>query len=639
MTRRFFTILAVILCIAIAAFSKDKFQHPGPIHLDRNGEKWAEKTLRKLSLDEKVGQMFMIWARVVFMNVDGPQYTALRDAMRKYHVGAFGVSVPYEGGFLYKNEPYETAMLLNQLQRDSDLPLIFAADFERGLDMRLHGVTAFPHAMAFGAAGKPEYAEAFGRITAEEARAVGVHWNFFPVADVNSNPANPIINTRSFGEDPQQVGDLVAAYIRGAKQEGMLTTAKHFPGHGDTDTDTHLDFARVGGDLARLNSVELPPFRRAIEAGVDSVLIAHVTVPALEPDPNRVATTSPAIVTGLLKEKLGFKGLVITDAMDMNGLMRLYYGKGENPSGRAAVEAVKAGNDMILIPQDLDGAYNGILKAVRSGEIAESRIDESVLKILKAKASLGLHRARLVDIEAVNKIVDRPENVATGRAIAEDAIALVRDNGRVLPLKKTGTAAASNPYVSVEETAKHMAVVLFTDDMRSDTGRTFERELRARAPDAQIIPVDLRSAAGMADEVLAAVGRVQTVLAAIYVSPVAGKTVKAGGTLRNTVSLADAPAELLRRILTQAGERTVVIALGNPYLAADFPQAQNYMCTFSNSAVSEAAAVEALFGEIKLHGKLPVTIPGYAARGTGLDHFQRTPEGAIRHEPVSIPAQ
>src|SRR5438445_12271907 len=211
------------------------------------------------------------------------------------------MSVPVEGPFLLRNQPFEAAELLNRLQKESKLPLILAADFERGVSMRLYGTTIFPHPMAFGAAGKPEYAENFGRITAQEARAIGVHWNFFPVADVNSNPANPIINTRSFGEDPKQVGDLLAAYIRGAHSAGLLTTAKHFPGHGDTATDSHLGTAQVTGDRARLDAVELPPFRKAIEAGIDSIMVAHVTVPALDPNLNAVATVSPQMVTRLLK--------------------------------------------------------------------------------------------------------------------------------------------------------------------------------------------------------------------------------------------------------------------------------------------------------------------------------------------------
>src|SRR5271169_4308915 len=284
----------VLVCPALA---KEKYQAAGPVHLDREGEKWAEKTLRKLSPEEKVGQLFMIWVRAEFLNVANPEYVQLRDTMRKYHVGSFAMTVRWEPPFLYRNEPYEAAVLLNRLQQDSKLPLLVAADFERGLSMRLHGATEFPHAMAFGAAGKLEYAEAFGRITAQESRAVGVHWNFFPDADVNSNPANPIINTRSFGEDPEQVGDLVAAYIRGARANGMMTTAKHFPGHGDTATDSHLGVAQVTGDKQRLDSVELPPFRQAIAAGVDSIMVAHVTVPSLDAQSDHVATISTAIVS------------------------------------------------------------------------------------------------------------------------------------------------------------------------------------------------------------------------------------------------------------------------------------------------------------------------------------------------------
>ncbi|HKU24413.1 MAG TPA: glycoside hydrolase family 3 N-terminal domain-containing protein, partial [Candidatus Sulfotelmatobacter sp.] len=292
-------ILAVLLaavCIATPAFAKEKHQHVAPIRQTREGERWAEKTLKKLSLEDKIGQVFMIWCRARFLNVESPEYLQFREAMQKYRVGSFAMSVPVDGPFLLRTEPYEVAELLNRLQRESKLPLLFAADFERGVATRLVGTANFPHAMAFGADGKTDDAENFGRITALEARAIGVHWNFFPDADVNSNPANPIINTRSFGEDPQEVGKLVTAYIGGAKANGMLTTAKHFPGHGDTATDSHLGVAKVTGDRNRLNSVELPPFEAAIKAGVDAIMVAHVTVPALEPDPNRVATTSPAIV-------------------------------------------------------------------------------------------------------------------------------------------------------------------------------------------------------------------------------------------------------------------------------------------------------------------------------------------------------
>src|SRR5208283_5041051 len=375
-------LLAVLSALVCSSFAKEKYQQPGPIHLDREGEKWAERTLHKLSTEEKVGQLFNVFVRAEFLNVNAPEYLQLRDTIRKYHLGGFTMTVRWDPPFLYRNQPYEAAELLNRLQQDSKLPLLIAADFERGVTMRLHGATEFPHAMAFGAAGKLEYAEAFGRITAQEARAIGVHWNFFPDADVNSNPANPIINTRSFGEDPQQVGGLVTAYIKGAHEGGMLTTVKHFPGHGDTATDSHLGVASVNVDRAHLDSIELPPFRQAIAAGVDSVMVAHVTVPALDPDPNHVATISPAVVSDLLEKQLGFKGIIVTDALDMAGLTHLFAGN----IGRAAVEAFKAGNDLLLIPADLPASYDAVLKAARSGEISRERLDHSVLKILRTKA-------------------------------------------------------------------------------------------------------------------------------------------------------------------------------------------------------------------------------------------------------------
>ncbi|HKT68637.1 MAG TPA: glycoside hydrolase family 3 N-terminal domain-containing protein, partial [Terriglobales bacterium] len=415
-----------------------------------------------------------------------------------------------------------------------------------------------------------------------------------------------------------EVGKLVAAYIQGAKAEGMLTTAKHFPGHGDTATDSHLGVAKVTGDRQRLNSVELPPFEAAIKAGVDAVMVAHVTVPALEPDPNRVATTSPAIVTGLLKQQLGFKGLVVTDALDMGGLTRLY----QNDIGRAAVEAFKAGNDMLIIPADLDASYQAMLKAVQSGEIPQSRVDESVLKILKAKAAVGLNKARLVDIDQLGKVIGKPEDLAFGQQVADQAVTLLRDNGRVLPLQPLppqGTGGPALPYQPAVEVTNRLVVVVFCDDLRMDPGHVFVREMRQRRPDANILYVDSRTAAAMSDQVLAAVQDAEKVVAAVYEIPTAGKAVQVAGQMENTVGLNDARGDLLRRVLQAAGAKTMVIAVGNPYVAGDFPQVENYMCTFSNAAVSEDSAVKALFGEIPVRGHLPVTIPQVAQRGAGLE--------------------
>ncbi len=650
-------LLIAFLLAATLCFAKDKdkdkdkskgrYQQPAPIHLDKAGQKWADKTLRKMSTEEKVGQLFGIKVLAQFLNDADPIFIQLRDNLRKYHIGSLVMTVPMDGAGagagLLKSQPDVAAGLLNRLQRVSKLPLIVAADFERGVSMRLNGATVFPHAMAFGATGKTENAEAFGRITALEARAIGVHWNFFPDADVNSNPANPIINTRSFGEDPKQVGDFVAAYIRGAHQGSMLTTAKHFPGHGDTAADSHLGLAQVTGDRARLDAVELPPFRRAIEAGVDAVMVAHVTVPALDSEPNRVATTSRAIVDGLLKEEMGFNGIVVTDALDMAALTRLY---AQNSGiGRAAVDSFNAGNDVLIIPADLNASYRALLEAVHSGEISRQRLDQSVRKILELNASLGLNKARLVDPAQLSSAIAKPENVAVGQRIAEEAITLVRDNDKVIPLQSSlGTLKPALPYQSVTELSNRLVALIFLDDLRTDSGRMLEYQILARVSDARVIYVDARSAAGMKPYVVEAVQAAEHVIAAVYVVPTAGKAMRAAadlkneglknedlknkgvknedlknGLLKNTVALDAATGSLLTAILDRAAQRTVVLAMGNPYVVQDFPAIENYVCAFSNATVSETAAVKAIFGEVPIGGHLPVTIPGIASRGEGLE--------------------
>jgi beta-N-acetylhexosaminidase len=571
-----------------------------------------------MSLGQKIGQMFMVRALAQFTNVNSPEYIALRDTMRKYHLGGFGLTVRLEDGFLHKNEPLEAATVINQLQKDSDFPLIFAADFEHGLGMRLNEVTDFPQAMAFGATGNVEFARQSGRITAQEARAIGVQWNWFPDADVNSNPVNPIINTRSFGEDPKLVGNMAAAYIAGAHQFGMMTTAKHFPGHGNTESDSHVFVPVVKGDAAHFDAIELPPFRAAIQAGVDAVMIAHVLAPALDSGPDHVATISPAIVTGLLQQKMGFHGLVITDALDMGGLRQSLAQQGSEGAARAAIESVKAGNDMLLLPFDLDGSYNGLLRAVRSGEISEARIDQSVLKILRAKASVGLNKAKLVDIHAVNEIVAQPASLATAQGIADKAVTLVRDNHRALPLKATakGTKLPPNPYQPVAEARNNTVLLIFADDSRSDSGRMLEHEVRVRIPDARVYYIDSRVAAGMTQPVLAAVQESQVVIAAVYEFPVAGRVVRTqDGAAVNAIAVQESSAALLRQVLRSAAEKTIVVAVGSPYIAAQLPEVQTYMCTFSSGRVSELSAVKAMFGEIPMTGHLPVTIPNIAGPG------------------------
>ena len=575
------------------------------IHLDRKGERWARKTLHNMSLDEKVGQMIMVWAKVQFLNVNSPEYLELRDEMAKYHVGGFGVTIRTEGALLLKSEPLEVAALTNRLQHDSRYPLIFAADFERGLSMRLNGATAFPAAMAFGAAGDVNRAKEFGEISARESRAVGIQWNWFPVADVNSNPANPIIDTRSFGEDPALVSKMVDAYIEGAHRGGMLTTVKHFPGHGDTDTDSHLSLARVNGNIDRLNAVELVPFRGAIAAGVDSVMVGHLLVPAVEPDPNLPASISPKVITGLLKEQLGFHGLVVTDALDMAGLTKVFTGSEHDIAAAEAVAAIRAGNDMVIIPGDLDGAASGLLNAVKKGDISGARIDESVLKILCLKASLGLNRNRAVDLSAVEKDVAQPQSSAIAQKASDEAVTLVSDSGKIVPL--TNIAQRSG-----------IVAVVFTDRAQgSEGGRQFVAELRKRAPGTPVFFVDAANAGFVHNDVMAAVRNAGHVIALAEAVPDPRRTTE--GHTGGSAALDSKPMQLLSDIVAAAGQKTIIAAFGNPYTGGSIPGLQTYVCTFSNTPGSASSLVEALFGEIPIHGRLPVTIPGFAARGAGLD--------------------
>jgi beta-N-acetylhexosaminidase len=608
-------ILSVVL-FSLTCFAADRYSQPGPVHLTAEGRRWADLTLKKLSLEEKVGQMLNVRYFTDFQNFDSDGYRQFREQLQKYHIGSVTLTVHVESGSLLKNPPLEVAAISNRMQRDSRLPLLVAADFERGLASRVSSVPAFPDAMAFGAIGNTNYAERFGAISAEEARAIGVHWDFFPVADVNSNPNNPIINTRSFGEDPAAVGDLVAAFIRGARAHGMLTTAKHFPGHGDTGTDSHLGVAKVEGDLARLESVELLPFKEAVRAGVDSVMVAHLAVPALESDPNKVATVSKNIVDGILREELGFKKIVVTDALEMRGLTSLYPPERGSPTARAAVDAVKAGNDVILWPSDLDGAFRGIVDAVRRGEIPQSRIDASVRRILTAKAALGLNKARLVDLNQVSYRVSRQEDLQFAQQIADESVTLVRDEQRLIPLPRLeAPPTESETFQAQVKTGTQVVAIIITDSVHGSSGRGFELALKARRADAKVFYVDNNLALPLTDEILQAIKEAQRVVVAAYVVPTSAKQVLVNGKLVNTVGLEAGLGDLLNKVLDAAAPKTAVIAMGSPYLAQTFPNIHTYLCTYSNASSSELSAVKVLFGESQPRGKLPVTLSGVAPRG------------------------
>jgi beta-N-acetylhexosaminidase len=571
----------------------------------RAQERWADRTLKHLTLEEKIGQMIEVRGIFGFYNSEDPRWQNLIADIRKYHLGAVHLSVNTDGPLLLRVPPYEAAMTTNLLQEESKgkVPLIFSVDFERGPSMRLTQVEDWPEPMAFGATGNPAYEEQFARIVAEESRALGIDWNFYPIADVQINPQNPIINTRSYGEDPAAVSEFVQAYIRGSHAGGMLTTLKHFPGHGDTDVDSHLNLARVNAPLERLKAVELPPFQAGINAGTDAVMIAHVAFPALEPDPTKIATTSHKVVTGLLREQMGFKGVIVSDAMEMHGLTKLYPGDPRQAAGRAAVDTVKAGQDLLELPSDLEGTYNGLLQAVKSGEIPRKQIDASVRRILLAKAKAGLNTPgrHLVDLDDLQNHVGKPESYALAQEVADKSVTLVKDDNRLVPM-----GAADGETL----------VVIFVTDAHGDEGHAFERQLRSRVRNARVVYVDRRSADVEAAGIAALLPNAQHVIAAVFSVSQPGP-VEAAATSASGLS-AEGSAGILRNILATAGDKTVVVALGSPYAILNFPAIKSYMCTFSWVTTSERAAAKALTGEIGISGKLPVTLPGVAKRGDGI---------------------
>src|SRR5260221_653128 len=330
---------------------------------------WVETTLRKMTTDEKIGQLLFTTYHGSFTATDAPAYQQMMHDVKDLHVGGF-INVT-EGSPLgiVKSQAYPTPVLTDQLQAKSKVPLLIGADFERGAAMRLDEGTSFPTAMALAAAGNPRDAYTMGEVTAREARAVGIQWIYAPVADVNNNPGNPIINTRSFGEDPARVAEFVAEFIRGVEENGALATAKHFPGHGDTASESHIDLPVIQANRDRLKRLELVPFRAAMDAGVSSVMTGHLSVPALESDADTPATLSPRILTDLLRKELEFQGLIVTDAMDMGGITA------RNAPGEAAVRAVAAGADAVLMPPVPDAAFEALQAAVKSGRISRERLD------------------------------------------------------------------------------------------------------------------------------------------------------------------------------------------------------------------------------------------------------------------------
>ena len=560
-----------------ASLPADRAQKQKPTAVEKS---WVEKTLASMSLNEKIGQLIIPATVGMFLSQDSEAFKQARRDITEFHVGGYHML----GEVNILHEPAGVALFINHLQELAKVPLWITADFEGGAGLRYIGATRLPRAMAMGATANPDMAYQAGRITAEEARAIGVQVNFYPVVDVNNNARNPIINIRSFGGDPLLVARMARAYIRGSQEHGVMATAKHFPGHGDTSTDSHLELPIIDVDRARLNTIELPPFQAAIDEGVGGVMSAHIALPRIE-NSNLPATLSPMMLDGVLRGELKFGGVIFTDAMNMGGVVKHY------PEGEAAVRAVKAGADIVLYPPSVEQAFVALKRAVDSGEIKESRIDESVKRILTAKAKVGLDRQRLVDIGKLDKVLGNDEHQRTAKQIIESAITLVRDKRSVLPLK-----------LASEQKVLFITMVDNSEGWRDGVpGRAFFQELVKRHPNSMTVYVTDKTSPAELDLIrkLAAFSDTVIVNAFIRVS-----------SFKGSIDMSEGEISLLRH-LSGIQKPFAFVLYGSPYLISFVPELPSYILAYEYYPAAEEAALKAVLGEIEFKGKLPVELPGF----------------------------
>jgi beta-N-acetylhexosaminidase len=545
-------------------------------HDEAERREWVEATLREMTLEERVGQLLMPETTGVLVHEESEQFARLVHAIERLGVGGF---------IIYNGDALTTAALTNRLQARARIPLLFASDFEGGVGMQLRGGTRLPRAMALAATGDTESAAQAGRIAAREGRAIGVHVNFYPVLDVNNNPANPIINTRAFSDDPEMVANWGAAFIRAAQDEGQLATAKHFPGHGDTALDSHILLPTLDATRERLEQIELPPFRAAVQRGVRAVMTAHISVPALEnnSDGAQPATFSHAIVDGILRQSFGFDGLIFSDALNMGAVADRY------EAGEAAIRAIEAGCDIALYSADVERAHQALCDGVTKGRITRARIDESARRILDAKAWCGLQHERMVSLDGVWDVVSSPGHTSTARELFEHGVTLIRDPLNLLPIGQRGERIAA---VILKD-----AVPVWAHALREPAGSRFSKEVQARWQGRLV-----ESSADSTDieQVLASVRDCDVVLAAVCARVAAYK---------GSVALGEAHAEVLRA-LDAANIPTIATVFGNPYVLPHMPERATTLLTFESAVESEAAAVRVIAGDIPARGRSPVTLPG-----------------------------
>ncbi len=571
---------------------------------------WANKSLRRMSLDEKIGQLISVGVNATFLNQDSDAFKELRRQVEENHVG---------GIILFRGPVYESVMLVNRMQKLASYPLLISADLEAGAGMRFDDTVNLPWNMAVGATGNPEYARRQGALTAREARALGIQQIYAPVADVNNNAANPVINVRSYGEDPAAVGQFVAAFIEGAQSNGAIATAKHFPGHGDTAIDSHRGLPAIDVSRERLNTIEFVPFRSAVKSGVGSVMTGHIGMPQIDPtavtplprdvklkpsdtdesgevvvENGTMPTTLSPVMNGILRRDLGFGGLIVTDAMSMSGLT-IYFTQEE-----ASVRALEAGADMLLKPADPDAAFRGVHEAVVKGRLTEQRIDESARRILAAKYDLGIVQQRITPLDAVDMRVSGKESRDLAREIAEHAVTLVRNNDKLLPMN------------SLKPDAHIFNLAITNGDDRLFVANAFVEALsRVVGPGRKIetIVLDDRSSEAEVRTALERANRADIVIASLYGRVRSGQA--------RSVGLPEAGATALGA-LVGSRMRLVGVSFGNPYLLQSFPGLQTYVVAYGDMPSLQQAVARALVGQIDVSGKLPISLPGLYPRGTGI---------------------
>jgi beta-N-acetylhexosaminidase len=585
--------LAVIfagLVIPAATVIGQGISRPATASAQLTPDRWADSVLATMTLRDRAAQM--VWPNIYadYVADDAPTWRRVTSYVKDQKVGGILMSI---------GSPIEMAVKLNALQRLSALPLLVGADLETGAGMRarggyftpngidLGGATVFPAEMAYGAANDTALAYTEGRITALEGRALGVHIDFAPVLDVNNNPGNPVINTRSYGEDPHAVARLGASFIRGLQDHGMIATAKHFPGHGDTETNSHLALPIVNVSRARLDSVELVPFRAAIKAGVGAFMTFHGSMPALDSS-GAPGTLSPNVVTALLRKEMGFNGVVFSDAMDMKGVIDKY------GSIEAAKRAVAAGVDVLIQPVDVTATIDAVVAGVSEGRYSETRVSESARKIIAMKRQLNLDRNRYADLDSLRAIVGDSANNALAQQAADRSITVVRDSLHILPLKLT----AGTKILSV------------TVGRRSDLGAgvTFNAVLAKSAPALRSEFVNSDDPAVNYPRLAAMADSADVTIVSSYV-----------GQSWNVTSV-DAPQAFAQWIgqLAARGRKVIVVALGNPYLLSQIPTVPEYVVAWDGANASQQAAANVISGVTPASGHLPITIPPVAKRGDGL---------------------